>query len=77
MIAVNRYQTVNIGEAARLTGASVNQIRYFAEQGLIPAPDRVVCGEGSYRQYSPADLDKDHTLQAAARMAQAERRKQP
>jgi len=33
MIAVEKYQTVSIGEASRLTGASIKQIRNWADTG--------------------------------------------
>jgi len=84
MIAV-KYQTVSIGEASRLTGASIKQIRFWSDKGMIPEPERVVCGERSYRQFSEADLeniksvksflDEGYTLQASARKANEERRK--
>jgi DNA-binding transcriptional MerR regulator len=85
MIAVNKYQTVSIGKASRLTGASIKQIRNWADIGIIEPPDRVQCGERAYRQYSQADLDiiksikaylnEGYTLQAAARKASESRRK--
>jgi DNA-binding transcriptional MerR regulator len=85
MIAENKYQTVSIGEASRLTGASIKQIRNWADIGIIEPPDRVQCGERAYRQYSQADLksiksikaylDEGYTLQAAARKARESRRK--
>ena len=46
MIAVNKYQTVSIGEASRLTGASIKQIRHWADIGIIEPPDRVQCENG-------------------------------
>ncbi len=33
MIAVEKYQTVSIGEAARQTGASITKIRNWADKG--------------------------------------------
>jgi DNA-binding transcriptional MerR regulator len=83
MIAVNTYQTVSIGEAARQTGASIKQIRNWADIGIIELPDRVQCGERAYRQYSQTDLetiqsikaylDEGYTLRAAARKADEEK----
>lgn len=73
------YKTVSIGEAARLTGASIKQIRFWADKGLIPEPERVVCGKRAYRQFTKKDLkfiktvkgflDEGFTLQAAAQKA--------
>ena len=83
MIAENKYQTVSIGEASRLTGASIKQIRNWANIGIIEPPDRVQCGERAYRQYNQADLetiksikaylDEGYTLQTAARKADEEK----
>ena len=84
MIAV-KYETVSIGEVARLTGASIKQIRYWSDEGIIPEPERVVCGERSYRQFSESDLKiikaikgylaEGYTLKAAASKANEIRRK--
>ena len=49
-------KSVSIGEAARLTNVSVKQIRHWHEQGYIPAPNRVVCGKRSYREFNGDDL---------------------
>lgn len=49
-------KTVSIGEAAGITGVSVKQIRHWHDRGYIPVPERVVCGERSYRQFSEDDL---------------------
>jgi len=67
---------VSIGEAARATGASVKPIRHWPEQGYIPAPERVVCGERSYRYFNDNDLkiisgvkaylDQGYTVKTAA-----------
>jgi DNA-binding transcriptional MerR regulator len=73
---------VSIGEAARATKVSVKQIRHWHEQGYIPAPERVVCGERSYRYFNDNDLriisrikaylDQGFTLLSAARKTQQE-----
>ena len=75
-----KYNTVSIGEAARLTNASIKQIRFWADRGLIPNPQRVVCGKRAYRQFTQNDLnfiktvkgflDEGFTLQAAAKKAE-------
>ena len=84
MIA-EKYETVSIGEASRLTGATIKQIRFWSDNGLIPEPERVVCGERAYRQFNHADLeniklikaylDEGYTLKAAAGKAANTRRK--
>lgn len=44
-----------IGEAARHTGVSSANIRFYEKQGLLPAPARQ---ENAYRSYSDADLHR-------------------
>ncbi len=53
----SKNRTVSIGEASRITGATVRQIRFWEGQGYIPEPGRVVCGQRAYRQYGPLDLE--------------------
>lgn len=70
-------RSVSIGEAARITGVSIKQIRHWHSKGYIPAPGRVVCGERSYREFDKDDLkiisqmksylDEGFTVQAAAK----------
>lgn len=84
-MTIKSYATVSIGEAARQTGASIKQIRNWADIGIIDPPDRVQCGERAYRQYSQADmetiksikgyLDEGYTLQTAGQKAKQTRRK--
>jgi len=69
-------KTVSIGEAARLTGASIKQLRHWHLRGYIPAPERVVCGVRSYRYFNDNDLkiisrikaylDQGYTVKTAA-----------
>lgn len=75
----SKNKIYSIGEASRLTGVTVKQIRNWEEKRYIPAPMRVVCGERSYRHYAEADLnvirkiklalEKGFTLAAAAKTA--------
>jgi DNA-binding transcriptional MerR regulator len=53
----NTNQTVSIGEAARICGVTVKQIRHWQEREYIPEPQRVVCGERAYRQFEEEDLE--------------------
>lgn len=45
---------MQIGEAAALTGLDVSTIRFYEEQGVLPAPART---EAGYRDYRESDLD--------------------
>ena len=47
----------SIGEAARISGVTVKQLRHWHDRGYIPEPLRVVCGERSYRQFHSGDLE--------------------
>lgn len=76
---MNIIKTYSIGEASRLTGASIKMIRYWESRGYMPEADRVVCGEKSYRRFKETDLeiihlikrnlDEGFTLAAAAKNA--------
>ena len=44
---------MRIGEFAKRSGSKVETIRYYEQQGLLPAPDRTVAG---YRVYGPEDV---------------------
>ena len=45
--------SVNIGQAAKLSGVSAKMIRHYEEVGLIPAASRT---ESGYRQYNETDV---------------------
>jgi Cu(I)-responsive transcriptional regulator len=45
--------SVNIGQAAKLSGVSAKMIRHYEEVGLIPAASRT---EAGYRQYGEAEV---------------------
>ena len=55
-------KSYSIGEASRLTGASIKSIRYWESRGYIPQADRVVCGEKSYRRFKETDLEIIHRI---------------
>ena len=56
MMDSEKFKTVSIGVASRLSGASIKQISFWTDHGIIPEPQRVVCGERSYRQFGDDDL---------------------
>jgi len=58
----NTNQTVSIGEAARLCGVTVKQIRHWQDREYIPEPQRVVCGERAFRQFKNDDLEHIKTI---------------
>ena len=72
----------SIGEAARISGVTVKQLRHWENRDYIPAPSRVVCGERSYRQYDSNDLqiisrikeylDEGYSLQASVQKTKDE-----
>ena len=73
---LNNKPVFSIGEAARICGVTVKQLRHWQDRGYIPEPARVVCGERSYRQFHSGDLqiisrikaylDEGYSLQTAA-----------
>ena len=75
-----REKVFSIGEAAKICGCSVKQIRHWEEKNYIPTAERVVCGERSYRKYGKDDLeivkklksylDSGYTLAMAAKKAE-------
>ena len=50
-----RQDELKIGELAAQTGYTVEAIRYYERQGLLPAPAR---SGGNYRLYSGAHLER-------------------
>lgn len=46
---------MRIGELASTAGTSTKTLRFWEEQGLLPAPDRT---PGGYRDYDPIVLDR-------------------
>lgn len=49
-------KTVGIGEIAKQCNVTEKQLRYWQESKYIN-PETVVCGERTYRRYSPADIE--------------------
>lgn len=76
-----QHETSGIGEASLKTEVSERQLRHWEEVGYIQ-PERVVCGDRSYRRYSPADiryilaikkfLDQGYKLHVAVQKANEE-----
>ncbi|MDP9162033.1 MAG: heavy metal-responsive transcriptional regulator [Acidobacteriota bacterium] len=52
--------TIQIGEAAKRTALSVDSIRFYERQELLPPPTRT---EGGFRLYTCADLDRLRFIQ--------------
>lgn len=46
---------MKIGELAKLSGCSIQTIRYYEKEGLISAPERT---EGNFRMYNTALLER-------------------
>ncbi len=78
----NIYEkTYSIGDAAKMTGISQRMLRAW-EDKYIPEPQRIVCGDRSYRRYTQAQInliakikecrDEGFTLQAAVKKAGVE-----
>lgn len=45
---------LKIGELAKLTGSQVETVRYYEQEGLLPAPNR---SAGNYRLYGAAHVE--------------------
>ncbi|UDM06195.1 MerR family transcriptional regulator [Halomonas sp. NyZ770] len=50
---------MRIGELARLTGSSPENIRFYEREGLLPAPER---SSNNYRQYGQAHVERLHQI---------------
>jgi DNA-binding transcriptional MerR regulator len=61
---IQKDQTVTIGEAAKLCGVTVKQIRHWQSRGYIPEPQRIVCGERAYRQFRQEELEIIKTIKS-------------
>lgn len=46
---------LKIGELAKRTGSQVETIRYYEQEGLLPAPAR---SDANYRLYGPAHVER-------------------
>lgn len=46
---------MRIGEVAKRTGCSIETVRYYERQGLLPAPAR---SGGNYREYSDVEVER-------------------
>ena len=53
---MSKNKEISIGEAAKLCGVSVKQLRHWHNKGYIPEPHMVSCGERSYRFFSEKDV---------------------
>ena len=76
-----RFQTYSIGDVEKMTGVSQRQLRRW-EGRHFPKPERIHCGDRTFRRYSAHDVelirtikyyaDQGFTLQAAAQKAAAD-----
>ena len=72
----NNKPVFSIGEAARITGVTVKQLRHWENREYIPELTRVLSGERSYRKFYSHDLqiisqikayiDEGYTVKTAA-----------
>lgn len=73
------FKDFGIGEVVEKTGISQKKLRYWEEQGYIPATERIVCGDRAYRRYSEEHIkklkeikkliDRGYSLEGAVRVA--------
>jgi len=76
-------KSYSIGDAASMTGITEKQLRYWQDKAYIPEPERVVCGERSYRRYSEDQieflkdvkfyLDQGYQLRRALQLAEMDK----
>ncbi len=48
-------ETIRIGRLAELSGVSIDTVRYYEREGLLPKPTRRPSG---YREYGPDDVER-------------------
>jgi DNA-binding transcriptional MerR regulator len=53
---MSKKETYGIGEASTITGVSQRKLRDWEEKKFIE-PERIVCGDRSYRRYNRKDID--------------------
>lgn len=53
--ALETIMSIRIGELAKRTETTVETIRYYEKEGLLPAPSR---SEGNYRLYGEAHIER-------------------
>ncbi|MDA3790155.1 MAG: MerR family transcriptional regulator [Desulfobacula sp.] len=78
--------TISISDCSILTGLSQKQLRTFETRGYINPPERITCGEVSYRRYNPENIrnleafkkfiDEGYTHPVAAKKALEELKKE-
>jgi len=56
---------LTIGDVARRTGVPAKTIRFYEEQGIIPAPART---ESGYRLYNPTDVRRLRLVRQATKL---------
>jgi len=52
---MNRSLSMKIGELAKAAGTTVETVRYYEKEGLLPAPER---GTNNYRSYGPLHAER-------------------
>ena len=50
-------KSYSIGDVAKITGITEKQLRFWEEKAYIPEPERVNCGDRSYRRYSEEQIE--------------------
>ena len=57
MLEAMDAQSLQIGQVAQKTGLSIDAIRFYEKEGLVPRPARTQSGYRLYRQREVADLE--------------------
>jgi MerR family mercuric resistance operon transcriptional regulator len=65
MLAVESMEAFQIGQVARKTGVSVDAIRFYEKEGLLPRPARTQSG---YRLYQPGEIASLEFIRKAQRL---------